>query len=205
MVSELNDPEVDLAIAVPMRGQDRALMTSVGRRLLGLTGRLTLGSSDIFSGLMAVRRSSLGGVPRAGPVRGTRLVLDLLARSGGVHRDVPVQTGPGDRLGLGSLGLDDVRQLKRVLDHRFGTFSRLVQFCMVGASGMIVDLTLYALLQSLFARFWPLGGGALNAQYSWSLATAGRSPSSSPWSGTSRSIAGSPSTTHGPDRSPGSS
>jgi dolichol-phosphate mannosyltransferase len=66
--------------------------------------------------------------------------------------DVPVATRTDDRARLRPLQLDDVRQLKRVLDNRFGTFSRLAQFCMVGASGMLVDLTLYA----LFQLAWPL-------------------------------------------------
>jgi dolichol-phosphate mannosyltransferase len=51
--------------------------------------------------------------------------------------------------------------------------SRLVQFCMVGASGMVVDLTLYALLQLLFARFWSLPAGSPAPGFSWPLATAG--------------------------------
>ena len=105
--------------------------------------------------------------------RGSRLVLDLLAWPGTAHCDVPVATRPDDRLHVGPLRFDDVRQLKRLLDHRFGTFSRLVQFCVVGASGMVVDLTLYALLQLLFARFWSLPAGPSAAGFSWPLATAG--------------------------------
>ena len=89
------------------------------------------------------------------------------------HRDVPVETRPNDRLHIGPLRFDDIRQLKRLLDHRFGTMSRLVQFCMVGASGMVVDLTLYALLQLLFARFWSLPAGSPASGFSWPLATAG--------------------------------
>jgi dolichol-phosphate mannosyltransferase len=78
-----------------------------------------------------------------------------------------------DRVRLGSLGVNDIRQLKRVLDYRFGTFSRLVQFCMVGASGMVVDLTLYALFQLVFARFWPIPSGLSASGFSWPLAAAG--------------------------------
>jgi dolichol-phosphate mannosyltransferase len=78
-----------------------------------------------------------------------------------------------DRIHIGSLGLDDLRQLKRVLDHRFGTFSRLVQFCIVGASGMVVDLSLYALFQFLFARIWHLPSGPAISGFSWPLAVAG--------------------------------
>jgi dolichol-phosphate mannosyltransferase len=101
------------------------------------------------------------------------LVLDLLAWPGAVHQDIPVRTKAEDRLHVGPLRFDDVRQLKRLLDQRFGTFSRLVQFCAVGASGMVVDLTLYALLQWLFARFWSLPAGPGASGFSWPLAAAG--------------------------------
>ncbi len=49
-------------------------------------------------------------------------------------------------------GWDDVRHLKRLADHRYGNLSRLVQFCVVGASGAIVDLSSYALFQWVFAQ-----------------------------------------------------
>ncbi len=149
VVAELRDNDDDLAIAVPGRDRSRSLLRSLGRRCLGLAGRLTLGTSDVFSGLMAIRRPLESEVSQLPPPRGSRLVLDLLAWPWGSPRDVPVEVQQNDRLPLRPLRLDDLRQLKRVLDLRFGTFSRLVQFCMVGASGMIVDLTLYAILQLL--------------------------------------------------------
>ena len=148
VVERLRDSGVDLAIAVPRRQGGRSWWQALGRRCLGLAGLVSLGTSDAFSGLMAVRRSALSETPTAHEPRGSRLVLDLLAWPCGVHRDVAVETLPDDRLSLGLPGLNDVRQLKRVLDHRFGTFSRLVQFCMVGASGMVVDLSFYALFQA---------------------------------------------------------
>ena len=127
----------------------------------------------MFSGLIAIRPERLRAVANHHHARGSRLVLDLLAWPGTTHCDVPVETRPDDRLHIGPLRFDDFRQLKRLLDHRFGTFSRLVQFCVVGASGMVVDLTLYALLQLLFARFWSLPAGPSAAGFSWPLATAG--------------------------------
>jgi dolichol-phosphate mannosyltransferase len=66
--------------------------------------------------------------------------------------DVPV-TGD-DRFQSRLIGFRDLRQLKHMLDRRFGNYSRLVQFCMVGASGMVVDLSFYALLQLLLSVTW---------------------------------------------------
>ena len=77
------------------------------------------------------------------------LILDLLSR----HRvrciDVPVDGGGGFR--SRGVGIGHVRPLKHLLDLRFGNYSRLVQFCIVGASGMVVDLSFYALFQWLFS------------------------------------------------------
>jgi dolichol-phosphate mannosyltransferase len=163
----------DFVIGVPRIERHRSLWHALARRCLGAIGQLTLGTSDMFSGLLAIRRSRLQAVARDRKVRGSRLVLELLTWSDTAHRDVPVSTLPEDRFHVGPLRFDDLRQLKRLLDHRFGTMSRLVQFCMVGASGVVVDLTLYALLQLLFARFWHLPAGPSAAGFSWPLATAG--------------------------------
>ena len=44
------------------------------------------------------------------------------------------------------------------LNLRFGAWSRLVQFCLVGASGMVIDLAAFALLSDgVFCR--PEGSG----------------------------------------------
>jgi dolichol-phosphate mannosyltransferase len=173
VIEGLLTSDADFAIAVPRRDRHRSWWRALGRRCLGLIGQLTLGTSDVFSGLIAIRPSRLRAATNLHHARGSRLVLDLLAWPTTAHRDVPVETRPDDRLQVGPLRFDDIRQLKRLLDHRFGTMSRLVQFCMVGASGMAVDLTLYALLQLLFARFWSLPAGALASGFSWPLATAG--------------------------------
>jgi dolichol-phosphate mannosyltransferase len=39
--------------------------------------------------------------------------------------------------------LELLRSLKRLADQRLGVLSRFVQFCFVGASGMVVDLSVY--------------------------------------------------------------
>jgi dolichol-phosphate mannosyltransferase len=173
VVEALRESDADLAIAVPRRDQDRSWWRSLGRRGLGLLSQLALGTSDVFSGLMAVRSDLLRATPSRYSARGSRLLLDLLAWSGQSSLDVPVATLPSDRLRIRPLRLDDLRQLKRVLDQRFGTFSRLIQFCMVGASGMIVDLSLYALFQLLFARIWPVSAASPGSRIGGPLAAAG--------------------------------
>ncbi len=171
VAAPLQEGPWDLAVGVP-RLDDSGLLGWLQRRFgLGLISRLLLGTSDIFSGLFAVRRSvwdhasihSRGGDPS--------LILDLLSRNRVRCIDVPVHGGRG--LKPRGLGFGDLRPVKRLLDLRFGNYSRLVQFCIVGASGMVVDLSFYALFQWLFAftRLYGLKSGAFGV--SWHLAVAG--------------------------------
>jgi putative flippase GtrA len=107
---------------------------------------------------------------------GTKFAVELLLRTEGRCVEIP------SRAGLFSAGLrlefDDLRQLKRLADHRYGNFSRLFQFCVVGASGMVVDLTCYAAFQELFVRTWlaertaPLVGQPLSLTAAAVLAVA---------------------------------
>jgi dolichol-phosphate mannosyltransferase len=173
VIKPLRLREADLAIAVPQPFGNRSGGRSVWRTGWGLVSRLLFGTSDVLSGLVAIRRPDTDPPAKFNGARGSRIALDLLALTSGRHLDVPVTMAANDRIHIGSLGLDDLRQLKRVLDHRFGTFSRLVQFCIVGASGMVVDLSLYALFQFLFARVWHLPSGPAVSGFSWPLAVAG--------------------------------
>jgi dolichol-phosphate mannosyltransferase len=50
------------------------------------------------------------------------------------------------------LGITELSFLKSYVDHKFGNFSRLVQFCSVGFSGMFIDLTTYAGFQTIFRK-----------------------------------------------------
>ena len=62
--------------------------------------------------------------------------------------------------------------MKRILDGRFGNYSRLVQFCIVGASGMVIDLSFYALLQFLLSFTWLADRQSALFGSTWHLAIA---------------------------------
>ncbi len=149
LVEPLADGRADLAIA-------RRPGRSAPRALAGRMGRPFLGTADPLSGLVGLTAAAfLAAEPALDPV-GSRFTVELLAKVRG--RRVEVVTGPVAKVGRPRAGLDDLRHAKRLADRRFGNFSRLIQFCVVGASGMVVDLTTYALLQALFARLWPDSG-----------------------------------------------
>lgn len=120
-------------------GGPRIWAAAVARRLLGAT--------DPFSGLIALTRCAAREAEFA-PV-GSWFALELLARTRGRRTEVAVAGATSE--GRGSIRLDDLRHIKKLADHRFGNISRLFQFCLVGASGMVVDLSFYALFQWLFA------------------------------------------------------
>lgn len=162
----------ELAVAVPSRpGSLGGIGLRPIRAALGLVSRLVLGSSDVFSGLFAVDRSLWHRGGRLLVASGPSLVLELLLRRPDGCADVPVAVGPAFR--SQGLQLMDLRPLKHVLDGRYGSWSRLIQFCFVGASGMVVDLSLYALFQWILS-FTPLYTSAsARSGFSWHLAVAG--------------------------------
>ena len=169
VIAPVRTGRCDVAVAVPWHdGPDlfRRARRAFG---LGLISRLILGTSDVFSGLFAFDRAVW---ERAGSdhALGKSPVLDTLLRR--PARALDVRVGVDGGFESRQVRFSDLRPLKHVLDSRFGNYSRLVQFCMVGASGMVVDLTFYALFQwllsftSLAAARSALFGGT------WHLAVA---------------------------------
>jgi dolichol-phosphate mannosyltransferase len=153
-------------------GRDRRLIAGA----VGKVTRPLVGASDLFSGLVAISATQAGEVSRAFHPVGSRFTVDLLFRSKGRRVEVPIRVeGPSSPV---PLTLDDLRHLKRLADDRFGNASRLIQFCAVGASGMVVDLSSYALFQLVFSRTVlargraPLVGGPLDLAAAGALAIA---------------------------------
>ena len=124
--------------------------TSGLRRVAGSLARLVVGTSDPLSGLVAVTRPAFDHARAGFLAVGRSFTMELVTRVTGRKTESEVRSVAAWR--KPNLSWDDLRHVKRLADHRYGTFSRLVQFCSVGASGMIVDLTLYALFQRLFGN-----------------------------------------------------
>ena len=167
VVAPLDRGEADLAIA----SRDHA-------RFQGRLARRLVGTSDPLSGLVALSRSCVQQADQALAPVGSRYAIELLLKTRGRRVDVPVCVAASSAPRRREVGLDDLRHLKHLADYRFGNASRLIQFCLVGASGMMVDLSCYALFQWLFARTWlaqvrgPLGGESLALAASGALAIA---------------------------------
>ncbi len=133
---------------------------------------MVLGSSDVFSGLFVLRRSLWERGGRLLAASGSSLVLELLLRAPLPLRGCAGTRSDRDSAGSGSSS-QDLRPLKHVLDGRYGSFSRLIQFCCVGASGMVVDLSFYALFQWLLSFTSLAAARSPRVGFSWHLAIAG--------------------------------
>ncbi len=170
VMSKVRSAEFDMAVAVPRDGGTGLL--NWARFHLGptLISRIMLGTSDVFSGLFALRRAVWDSRVEHRPAHGSSLVLDSLLRRQARCIDVAVTVD--HRFRTERIGLCDIRPIKRILDSRFGNYSRLVQFCIVGASGMVVDLSCYALLQSLLSHTWLAERRSAFFGSTWHLAVA---------------------------------
>ncbi len=178
VVGPLAEGRADLVVASrclpgptdPGNGRDR-LRSALGRFTKPLTG-----TTDPLSGLIGMSRQAVDKASEWFQPIGPHFSFELLAKVGGRWIEVPVSTGPTRHRAFP--GLDELRHLKRLADHRFGTFSRLLQFCCVGASGMVVDLSFYALFQWLLrwtfltGRRTPIVGGPLDLAVAGCLAIA---------------------------------
>ncbi len=115
-------------------------------RLLGGALHGLIGTSDPWARLVGVTRPAARDADSDFAPIGSWYTLELLAKVEGPRVDVAVSSLPMNhlrshrRLIRGA----EIRHLKRLSDARFGNLSRLIQFCVVGFSGMIVDLTTYA-------------------------------------------------------------
>jgi len=105
--------------------------------------------SDPMSGFFALHRSTFAKSAPLSPV-GYKIGLELIVKARCKNvREVPIHFADR-KYGQSKLTLREqvnyLRHLKRLLDFKYGVVSRLLQFCAVGASGVIVDLVSFNIL-----------------------------------------------------------
>jgi dolichol-phosphate mannosyltransferase len=106
-------------------------------------------AKDPLAGYFALPRAVFERTEALNPI-GYKIGLEILVKSV-CTRIVEVPIHFSDRrFGQSKLSLREqinyLRHLKRLADFKFGIWSQLGQFCLVGASGMAVDLMIYVLL-----------------------------------------------------------
>jgi len=180
----------ELAIASPAAtggsADPRGPVRWLERRVLGLLARPLTSARDPLSGAFAVSRAALARGHPLAPV-GPLLLLEVLVRCRpSPVAEVPIhlgsrRAGPSKRSLRQALRV--VQHLRRLYVHAFDTWSHLVQFGAVGASGVAVNLALLTLflrvglpqqvgvgLAILLSMLWNF---ALNRRFTFSYARRG--------------------------------
>jgi len=126
-----------------------SLFHKLNSRVATLMARPFCNVSDPLSGYFALPRKVFQRAERLNPV-GYKIGLELIVKCRCTRiAEIPIHFG-NRRFGQSKLSLREqinyLRHLKRLADFKFGGWAQLAQFCIVGASGMAVDLLIYALL-----------------------------------------------------------
>jgi len=107
---------------------------------------------DPMAGFFALPREVFERAAPLDPV-GYKIGLELIVKcSCNNVQEVPIHFANRKR-GESKLSFKEqvnyLRHLKRLADYKFGGFSQLLQFCLVGGTGMVLDLALYAMMLHL--------------------------------------------------------
>ncbi len=128
---------------------------------------------DPMAGFFALRSESYHAADALNPI-GYKVGLELMVKCRCRHvREVPIHFA--DRLhGQSKLNFAEqlkyLRHLRRLSDYKFGWFSKFVQFCFVGFSGLPIDLGSYALMLHGQVSVWLARAIAIWLAMTWNFA-----------------------------------
>jgi dolichol-phosphate mannosyltransferase len=130
------------------------------------------GISDPMSGFFAVRRSTLTAGRDFDPI-GYKILLEIIVKCRCRYVfEVPIHF-ENRRFGQSKLSLAEqlryFRHLRRLYTHRFGTWSHLAQFLVVGASGLGINLLILTLLLQAGAAERPAVAIAIGISMIWNF------------------------------------
>jgi dolichol-phosphate mannosyltransferase len=148
------NPTVDFVIGsryVPGAGTDQSwgLFRWLNSKVATLMARPFTSAKDPMAGFFALPRKVFARADHLNPI-GYKIGLELIVKCGcGDVREIPIYFA--DRqFGESKLSLKEqiryIKHLKRLADYKYGSFSQLAQFCLVGSTGVVVDLAALALL-----------------------------------------------------------
>jgi dolichol-phosphate mannosyltransferase len=128
---------------------DWSFFRKLNSRAATLMARPFCRVSDPLTGYFALPREVFQRAESLNPI-GYKIGLELMVKCGCTDiAEIPIHFSDR-RFGHSKLSLREqinyLAHLKRLAHFKFGGWSQLAQFCMLGASGMAVDLVIYALL-----------------------------------------------------------
>jgi len=154
LLEELGRPGVEFVIGsryVPgaSTAKDWGAFRRLNSKVASLLARPFTRVKDPMAGFFALRRSVFERCDRLNPI-GYKIGLEIIVKGRcGQVREVPIcfadRTAGQSKMTVREQ-MNYLRHLKRLAEYKFGAVVRLLEFCAVGATGMVVDLTTYALL-----------------------------------------------------------
>ncbi len=178
IVAALRNPQTDFVIgsrytAGGSTAEDWGLFRWLNSKGATLLAWPLTSTKDPMAGFFALRRADyLKAVERLDPI-GYKIGLELLVKCGCRWvAEVPITFQ--DRLhGESKLTLKEqlnyLRHLRRLYNYRFGIWAYLAQFILVGATGMVVDLSAFALLLTLACPLAVARGLAIWTAMTWNF------------------------------------
>jgi len=136
-------------VAGGMTDDDWGLFRWLNSKVATWLARPLTSASDPMAGFFALQRTTFAKAKNLDPI-GYKIGLELIVKAGCRSiREIPIQFR--DRLhGESKLTLREqinyLRHLRRLYTYKLGPVARLVQFCLVGTTGMFVDLLVYSIL-----------------------------------------------------------
>ncbi len=154
LVEEVMRDDVDFVIGsryVPGASTDETwgVFRWMNSKIATLMARPFTKARDPMAGFFALRRKAFEQSESLSPV-GYKIGLELIVKCNAKNvAEIPIHFADRKR-GTSKLSLREqvnyLRHLKRLADYKFGWLSRLGQFCLIGAIGMMFDLVSYAIL-----------------------------------------------------------
>lgn len=148
------DPQADFVIGsryVPGGSTEQGwgLFRWLNSKVATLLARPFTSAKDPMAGFFALRRDTLRRAEHIDPI-GYKIGLELIVKCRCRNiREVPIHFADR-KLGQSKLNLrqqlDYLRHIKRLADVKYGGYSQLAQFCLVGATGIVVNLVVFKLL-----------------------------------------------------------
>jgi dolichol-phosphate mannosyltransferase len=129
--------------------QDWGIFRWVNSKVATIFARFFTKALDPMSGFFALSREQFSNADTLNPV-GYKIGLELLVKCRCRRvRELPIHFANRMR-GESKLSLREqwlyIKHIKRLADYRFGWLSHFSQFCFVGCTGLVVDLSIYTVL-----------------------------------------------------------
>jgi len=177
LLEPLLDSKADFVIASRyMSGastdQDWGIFRWLNSRLATLMAKPFTRVTDPMSGFFALPLEVFNKAVSLDPI-GYKIGLELVVKCPCRKiYEVPIHFA-NRRHGESKLNLKEqinyLKHLKRLADYKYGEFSRLAQFVLVGSTGMVADLTLFATLLEIAAPLMLARGLAIWTALTWNF------------------------------------